>query len=288
MFGKKPHRVGVLGLGIIGSRVARVLRDKDCRVYVWNRTPREEPNFLATPADVAAHAETLQVFVKDGPAVLETIRALLPRLTPGHVVVVHATIHPDEAREAAALVAGTGAGFLDAPFTGSREAAKSGSLNYYIGGEPGVLEKVRPVLEKSAQSLLEVGTVGEASLLKVATNMVSAATVQILAETLTLLRAHGMEPEVFTSGLARNANRSKLLDMKIPVMQSRDYTPHFSVKNMSKDMGIALSLAKAAGLALPNLEATAASLRQGEKAGRGDLDFAAVIENLAEKDFARK
>ena len=125
---QKQLTIGLIGLGIIGSRVAANLRREGFPLFVWNRSPRSEPNFLPSPADVAEAADIIQIFVRDGVALLEVLRNLSPALTARHIILNHATIHPQQTLEAAALVTKRGAQFLEAPFTGSRDAAADGKL----------------------------------------------------------------------------------------------------------------------------------------------------------------
>ena len=111
-----PIRVGVIGLGIIGSRVAKNLRTKGFDVYVWNRTPKSEPNFVSSPAEVAKAAQIIQIFVSNDAAVLETLAALRTELTPNHLILIHSTISPETVQKARDVVTSTGAHLVDAPF----------------------------------------------------------------------------------------------------------------------------------------------------------------------------
>ena len=86
LFQDNPEKVGVIGLGIIGSRVANCLREAGWNTYVWNRTPKTEPNSLGSPAEVAAQAKGLQLFVRDGDSLFEVVDQLAPALTAEHVV----------------------------------------------------------------------------------------------------------------------------------------------------------------------------------------------------------
>lgn len=160
------QNVGVLGLGIIGSRVVENLRAAGHEVFVWSRSARAVPNFLASPREVAEAAGIIQIFVRDGAALLEAIEDMKPVLGAGHLVMNHATVSKKAALQAAALVEETGAAFLDAPFTGSKMAAQNGKLTYYIGGSDLMLERARPVLEASAAKILPLGAVGDAMVLK--------------------------------------------------------------------------------------------------------------------------
>lgn len=275
----KATDVGLIGLGIIGSRVAENLRKAGFRVWVWNRTPKQATCFLGSPAEVAAHADILQIFVKDGPALLDVIRKCGASLSPRHLVIGHATVSPDEARQAAELVEVRGAAYLDAPFTGSRVPAENGELVFYTGGSPGDLERARPVLEASAREILHFGEVGTASLLKLATNMVTASTVAAVAEALRMVEAGGVPGALFEKALEQNAVRSRAVDMKLSAMLQRDFTANFSLDNMHKDMRLVEGLLEREGL---NREAVAAFLKKAERCrdrGLGGDDFSTIFQD---------
>ncbi len=277
----RKSSVGVIGLGIIGSRVAGVLRRAGHPVVVWNRSPRPEPGFLASPREVAESADIIQLFVRDGEALLEVVRAMLPALGASHVVLNHATVAPDDTLEAARLVQESGASFLDAPFTGSRDVAAEGGLVYYIGGDNGVLERVTGVLEASSSSILSVGPIGAASHLKIATNLISAAQVEALAEALALLEHGGVSLAVFSEAMALNAASSGVISNKTPLMLAGEFAPRFSTKNMFKDLQLALRSAHLAGIDLPVAAATAGSLMGAVQAGWGEDDFSSLARHYS-------
>jgi 3-hydroxyisobutyrate dehydrogenase-like beta-hydroxyacid dehydrogenase len=204
------------------------------------------------------------------------IRNLAPALTPDHVVMNHATISPHETREAAEIVASRHANFLDAPFTGSRDAAAQGELVYYIGGDPEVLATVRPVLEASSKHILEIGEIGQASVVKIATNLLAATAVEALAEAHALLDKNGIDLRKLSLALQSHAVRSPLADLKIPGMISGDFEPRFSLKHMFKDIQLALGLAAEKEIDLPAASAFAGAAMAGLQQGWGDSDFSVV------------
>lgn len=282
MFGNgNSVSVGVIGLGIIGSRVAECLRRANLDVYVWNRTNKAEPNFLASPYEIAQIARVVQIFVRDSEALLQVMRDMQPALNEQHVVLCHSTVSAQSVKEAAALAREKGASFLDAPFTGSKLAAEKGELVYYIGGEESVLETVRPVLAASSKKILHLGKTGDATILKITTNLISAAVVEALAEALAITKAHDVSPEKLAEALAFNANGSPLIHMKLPNMISRSYNAHFSLKNMLKDARYAQALAVEKNIVLPALNATAQVMEEQAQAGRGELDYSVVMEHFA-------
>ncbi len=272
---KKPT-VGLIGLGIIGSRVAASLRRADFSVVLWNRTPRSEPNFLASPAEVAEVADIIQIFVQDGQALLEVLQNLSPALTARHVILNHATVHPQQTLEAASIVERRGAQFLDAPFTGSRDAAAEGKLVYFVGGFSDVLHQVRPVLEVSSKVIVEVGPVGAATTVKIANNFLIAAEVAALAEALELLKLGRVPLDKLGETLQHSAANSSTLAMKLPQMLGADYEPRFSSKNMLKDLQFGLDLAAAGGATFPTVAAVATALKRTLEHGLGEADIAAL------------
>ncbi len=280
---EKPSKrsVGVIGLGIIGSRVAAVLRRHGFSVFVWNRSPRPEPNFLPSAREVAESADILQLFVRDGVALLEVIRSMGTGLGDSHIVINHATVSPAETLEAARLVKERGAIFLDAPFTGTRDVASEGKLVYYVGGEESALDRVSSVLEASARAILHMGPVGAATYVKVATNMISAAQIEVLAEALALLDRGGVPLPRLREALEYNAANSGAIAAKLPLMLTGDFDPRFSVKNMLKDLQIALRCVEGKGIDMPATAATAGALMGAVHAGWGEDDFASLARHHA-------
>lgn len=274
-----PTPAGVLGLGLIGSRVAARVAAAGFPLYVWNRTKRDFPALpppAASPADVARDADILQIFVSDDAALRETVAALRPELSPRHIVISHATVAPATVCDLAAEVDTAGASFLDAPFTGSRDAAAAGHINYYIGGDEAVLERARPVLSASAKSILPVGRIGSASALKIATNIIAASAAVSLAEAIALLRHAGLDPAILTPALENNAARSGVVDLKLPCMLQGDFAPRFSAGNMRKDLRLARDAADPARRKL--IDAMLELYEQACQSGLAEEDFATVIK----------
>ena len=275
------NKAGIIGLGIVGSRVAKNLRAAGIHTYVWSRSPKPEPNFLGSAADVATIAPFVQIFVRDGQDLLEVVQAMLPVLKPEHIIANCATVDLDSTLQAAQLVQQAGAAFLDCPFTGSKDAAENGALNYYVGGDVDTLERARPLLEHSSANIVPIGEIGHATVVKIATNMVTATTVQVLCEALSVCTSHGVAPETFQAAVEHNACNSKVAGMKLPAMIAGDYEPHFSLNNMFKDSQFALTLAKQAGVDIPALATTAGSMFQTIKTGHGEEDFCSIYARFA-------
>ena len=276
MSGPMRKNIGVIGLGIIGRGVTANLRQKGFQVFVWNRTPRLVPNFVGSPGELAEICDCLQIFVSDDGALLETVRRLTENLTSRHIVIAHSTVAPDSMRAAAEMVEHRGARFVEAPFTGSKIAAEKGELVYYLAGDDAALREARPILKASSKEIIETGEIGQASAIKIATNMVTAASVQAAAEALALIRALGVPLRKFVEAMKVNASHSTTLAMKMPKMTEANFEPHFSVKHMLKDMEIANQLGLSHNLELGVTAAARDRLFEQIQLGHGDDDYSAV------------
>ncbi len=272
----KRQKIGVIGLGIIGRGVTANLRRKGFQVFVWNRTPRPVPNFVGSPAELAEICDYIQIFVSDDEALLQTAHQLSEKLAPRHIVIAHPTVAPDSMRAAAEIVEGRGASFIEAPFTGSKIAAGKGELVFYVAGNEATLREARPILEASSKEIMKIGELGQATAVKIATNMVTAASVQATAEALALVQALGLPLGKFVEAMRSNASHSTTLAMKIPKMIKRDFEPHFSIKHMLKDMQIANQLGLSHYLDLGVTAAARDQLLEQTQWGHGDDDFSAV------------
>src|SRR3982075_526874 len=277
MASRTRKNIGVLGLGIIGQRVVDNLRERGFPVFVWNRTPKPVPNFVGSPAEVAELCDYIQIFVSDDDALLQMVQRMTPNLTAHPIVMAHCTVSPDTMRAAAEIVERRNGKLLDCPFTGSKNAAEKGELVYYVGGDEEALRQARPVLEASSKEIIEIGKVGDATTIKVATNMITAASVQAAAEALALVSKSGLAPEKFAAAMRNNGSNSITLDMKLPMMMEEILDPHFSVKHMLKDVVIATRLARAFGIEFGATDASRHGLTEEMRQGRGDADYSSLL-----------
>ena len=259
--------------------MAANLRAAGHQVYVWSRSPHSSPNFLGSVVEVADLCEVMQIFVGNDEALLEVIRTIAAALAPHHIVCGHATVSPAAAREAATIVEGQGARYLDVPFTGSKTAAQNRQLVYYIGGDEQTLAEMQGVLEVTSKKIVHVGGVGDASTVKIATNMLTAATVQTLAEMLALVRAAGVDGQKLVEAMENNASQSGTSALKLPAMIAQDFEANFSLKHMCKDLRLALDLAEDLSLSVPTTATTADVFAESLDEGWGDEDFSVVARN---------
>ncbi len=277
-------KTAILGLGIIGSAWAKNLIADGLDVSCWNRTAKEFPGSVSTPAEAVDGADSILVVVSDPEAVQCVVSAILPVLRNGQTVIQSSTISPSWSRDFAHQIETTGAKFLEAPFTGSKPAAEDRKTVFYLGGTPEVVAETTPLLARLSSTIMHVGPLGSASSLKLAMNLNLAGISQALAESLTLARAEGIPDDVFFDALRVNAGRSGFSDMKETKLRERDYSAQFSVKHMGKDLRLALETASNAQVILPQTKQLYDEVyARGLETGLGDQDFTGLIQLLEDK-----
>lgn len=272
--------IAVLGMGIIGSAWAKNLIADGHNVRCWNRTPKNIPNFQASIVEAVKGAEVVFIVVADPAAVQSILDQIIPVLAAGALVIQSSTISAAWTHIFAERVQQSGALFLEAPFTGSKLAAENRQTVYYLGGEPDVVERARPILEPISSAILHIGPLGSASSLKLAMNINIAGVAQSLCESLSLCRAAGISDDIYFSALGRNVSHSGVADLKEPKLRQHDYSPQFSLKHMAKDLRLALETADEYSITLEHTENLKEIYSQGMAAGWSEDDFICLMRLL--------
>jgi 3-hydroxyisobutyrate dehydrogenase-like beta-hydroxyacid dehydrogenase len=278
MISPEGNPVAVLGLGIIGSRVRSRLVDAGWQVACWNRTPKGLPGEVATPDAAVREAAIISIYLKDVTAVRDVMVSVAEQLTPGKIVLNHSTLDLETTLWLKQFCTARACRFLDAPFTGSKVAAANGQLLYYIGGDAGLAKELEFYLKASGKGQLYCGDVGSATVVKLATNLISACTVQALAESLAITSHFGVSPTCLIEAVSLNASSSVLSGMKLPTMAEGNFETHISLSNMGKDSRYMLALATSAGLHTPAITAVSQRMEELNAEGLGDLDYSAVAK----------
>ncbi len=276
-------RAAVLGLGIIGSRACARLLDAGWQVNCWNRTAKGLTGETATPEAAIDRASVISIYLKDAPAVREVVGRIEPFLQADQIILNHATLDLETTMWLERVSLSRGCRFLDTPFTGSKVAAANGQLVYYTGGDAALAEDLKPYLSITSKSRLHCGEVGTATVVKLATNLISACTVQALAEALAITTSQGVSADRLIQAVAGNASGSVLTGMKLPTMAVGDFETHFSLSNMEKDTRYMLALAASAGLHTPAIAAVSERMGELDADGLGDLDYSVVVKPYQEK-----
>jgi len=263
---------------------------------VWNRTASRAESLVAagarlasSPKEVAAASDVLITIVSDPPALEGVLwggagsgsgqdSGALGALRPGSIYIDSSTVSPVLARKVAAACEERRIAFLDAPVTGGTWGAEKGELVFMVGGDGQVLKEVEPVFSVMGKRWFHLGANGAGQTIKLAMNLILALQVDALAEALALVTAAGLEGEKLVEVLQSSMARAGVLDVKAPLLLKGEYPPSFPLRLMHKDMGLALDLAKEAGVELPAAAAAYSTYSAVKAAAKEDLDYAAVMK----------
>ncbi len=287
-------RVGFVGLGLMGTPMARNIMGGGFPVTVWNRTASKGEPLLAAGAtwaeslgELAGQSDVVVTMVTDAAASEKVIcgeGGILDHAKPGTIIIDTSSIAPEMFRSIAARVRGRGVSMLDAPVTGNPKVAEAGKLGVMIGGEEETVRRVRPVIETIAAVIVHAGPSGAGSTLKLVNNLILGVAIQAVAEALVLARKAGIHPDRVREITSVGGARTAAMETRGPRMIASDFSPHFSADNMHKDLSTALALADALGAAAPAAVAALETLRAARAQGKGHLDSAVVytvIEQLS-------
>lgn len=284
------HKVAVLGLGIMGSGMARRLLAAGFDVAVWNRTVQKAQalaeagaRIAPTPAEAVQGARiVLAMLADDGVsrAVWTGADGALAVMDEGAVAIDSSTLTGEWVRELEALAGRRGVHFLEAPVTGSRDQAAQGELRFLVGGETAVVDMARPAFEAMGSALVHLGPVGSAATVKLASNFLCGVQAASLAEAVALFEKAGMDVEKAVGVLTDGAPASPLVRTVSRRMLDRAYDPNFLVPLMAKDIGYALRALADAGIESAIALAARERFLEAERAGHGEQDIAAIVEPL--------
>lgn len=270
-------RIGVIGLGIIGHIWAGHWHRDGHQVRTWNRSAKPEaPGWTADLLELARDSDLIAIVVADPPAVAQVLERILPAIAPGTIIAQHSTIGVDDTLRFAAQVRAAGGRYLDLPFTGSKPAAEARQNVFFVGDDDDSFTGVEAVYAAISKARCPVGAVGQAMALKLSFNALIGAISQATAESLALAEASGIDAKRFFEVLDLNVAKSGLVDLKKPKWLARDWSPQFSIKHLRKDLRLALALAQAHGLELPQVGSAEQALAKAEAMGLADADFSAA------------
>jgi 3-hydroxyisobutyrate dehydrogenase len=283
-------KIGVVGTGRMGANIARRLHDVgypiaalydthgDLASAVAAETGGEAVRSLARVTELADVILTVvtddeamyRIFATSGDSLLEGAR--------GKIFVNCATISPKVHVEIERLAEERGAGALEACMASSIPQARNGTLYLMVGGRRATFERVKPMLEQMSASLKYIGDAGKAAQVKALVNMVMNVNTAGLAEGLGLGDALGIDLDVLREVFSQTGANSRVLETDGADMQNREHDVYFSAAHAAKDSGIALELAREAGLNLPLARATFEQFEKMKELGIGELDKSGVSE----------
>ena len=285
------YTIGVVGVGRMGANIARHLNDEGFNVTAVYDVASDRAQELASEigataagelANVTASADYIITVVTDDAAMRaifsDTADDNLLKGAAGKVFINCATLSPQIHVDIEQLATKHGAESLEGCMASSITQAREGTLYLMCGGKQATFDKALPILESMSVSLRYVGGAGQAAQVKALVNMVMNINTAGLAEGLGLGAALGLDLAMLQDVFSQTGANSRVLETDGEDMEARDHECYFSAAHASKDSGIALDLANAAGISLPLAEATKAQYDRMIELGLGELDKSGVAE----------
>jgi 3-hydroxyisobutyrate dehydrogenase-like beta-hydroxyacid dehydrogenase len=306
------ERIGFLGLGMMGSRMAANVARAGFPLTVWTRTPgkahswaqeharsehaRSEPHprgigrgdeqaagiaVADTPAEVARASDIVVSMVVDGAQVQHVLLGqdgVADGAHEGLLCVDMSTIAPAETRRIAARLAEHGVQMIDAPVTGAPPRAQAATLTIMVGGETAPVERARPLLDAMGNLVVHVGEIGQGEMAKLINNALGAANAAAVAEALVLASATGVDLDALVQVVQSGSGASAQMGMKAPAMREHDFTTLFKTDHLLKDVRLCLEEAQAAGVPFPTAAHARQLLTAAVARGHSQADYSSIVE----------
>jgi 3-hydroxyisobutyrate dehydrogenase/glyoxylate/succinic semialdehyde reductase len=285
-------KIGFIGLGIMGSRMAANLRKRGHSLVVFNRTREKAEPLLAegaswadSPAALAPQVEVVFTMLAHPDAVEEAVLGkdgFLSQLAPGQIWVDCSTVNPSFSRKMATEAQAHGIRFLGAPVTGSKGQAALAKLTFWVGGEATDLEACRPLLECMGNRIIHCGGQGTGASLKIVMNQLLGTVMAAFAEGLILGESLGLSREALFEALLGGPAAAPFLAVKRERIESGNYEQaDFPLRWLQKDLHLAAVSAYETGVAMPLTNVVKEIYHLAIREGHGDEDFSAIYDYLA-------
>ncbi|MFN4325746.1 MAG: NAD(P)-dependent oxidoreductase [Azonexus sp.] len=280
-------KVGFIGLGVMGRPMALHLQRAGHDLHVWARRPASVAGLPATvcqtPAELGRRCEVVFTVITssaDVEGVALGTDGLIEGMVPGSVLVDCSTIAPDAARHIAARLAEQGVAMLDAPVSGGVQGAIDATLAIMVGGEAGVLERVRPLLECLGRRIVHIGPNGAGQVAKACNQMIMVAAIEAVAEAMRLAAASGVDCGKVKEALAGGSAASRVLDVMGERMVRRDFAAGIEARLHHKDFGLVLAAARQRAVPVPLAAVVDQQLNALMAQGWGRDDTASLLRVL--------
>lgn len=284
-------KVGFIGLGTMGSPMARHLMQAGYSVVVYNRTSaravewvqKHGGTFALTPQEVAAQADVVMTCVGNDDDLAQVVmgdEGILSADKKGLVIVDHTTTSPAIAKKLYALTKDHGQSFLDAPITGGQSGAENAQLAIMVGGDEAIYNQVNPLLKVYGKTIVYMGESGNGQLTKCCNQILIAGAAQSVAESMAFGMKAGLDMEKAIAVMSGGSASSWMLINRGKTMTEDSFNFGFAVEWMRKDLGICLNEAKRNGAALPMAAVIDQYFALLQQHGHHRLDVSSLIKLL--------
>ena len=283
-------RIGVAGLGLMGSGIAKRLINNGHKVSVYNRTRSKSLHFsneatiASSPKELGQACDLVITIVTNFDAVKTVLfgrEGVVESENNNLIVADVSTISPAQSEHCAQRLRSAGIEMLGVPVMGGPAAAETGNLVPIVSGSKQAFEKVRQVIEELGTTFYVGEADGSANNIKLALNLNIALIACALSEGMTLVKRAGIDPSIFIKILNSTYFKTGLSEIKAPKMIKKEFSPSFHLKNMLKDLELATTTAQLNGLTLPQTALAEQMFRAANNIGFSEQDYTAIYAFLA-------
>jgi 3-hydroxyisobutyrate dehydrogenase-like beta-hydroxyacid dehydrogenase len=283
-------RVGILGLGKMGTAFATNLLTKRNEVHVYNRNKDRLRDLVAkgavahpSPIELAKSVDVVITSLTDQDVVDSVVmgeKGALQGMKKGSLWIEMSTIDPDASIKQAGLAKKVGVDRLDAPVIGNPEMAAKGQESLLVGGDERVFEKNREFLNQLGSTVIYTGEPGNGHKMKLILNLFLGTIGLAFSEAFVLSQKLGFEPRAFVDAFNKTPHKNYFSDVKGPLVAKGDYTPLFTVNMLLKDLTLAENQATKQKVALPVGSLVKQLFTTSVNQGQGEMDFSSIALTL--------
>lgn len=288
---KRPT-IGFIGLGIMGKPMAKNILKAGYALVAYDISDRAVEDLAAcgaakaqSPREVSCKSEVVITMLPDSPDVEKAVLGkdgVLEGIKPGSVFIDMSSIAPSVSKKIAAELEKKGAAMLDAPVSGGETGAINGELSIMAGGEKEVFDKYLEVLRAMGKNIVRVGDLGAGNVAKFANQIIGAIILEAIAEAFVLAKKAGVPPDILYDAIKDGVAGSRMLDLKIPMIKTRNFKPGFKIKLHQKDLKNALLMASELNIPLPVTALVQQIMGALVNKNKGDWDNLAILTFIEE------
>lgn len=282
----QQQKIAFLGMGLMGSRMAKRLLDANFQVGVWNRTASACDALIKCGAEVIALDQITDypivlLCLADDDAVESVFSQIENYITAQHVLVDFSSLSIQKTKQLAQRAAHRQAIWIDSPVSGGTMGAEDGSLVIFAGGDVEVIQQLSPIYDVLSQRVTRMGDTGTGQATKICNQLIVAANSTLIAEAVALAGLAGVDTTLLAPALAGGFADSKPFQILAPRMATKTYEPvQWKVQTLSKDLNNAVTLATELKLNIPVAEKALTQLKTHQNSGYAEADLATVIQQV--------
>jgi 3-hydroxyisobutyrate dehydrogenase-like beta-hydroxyacid dehydrogenase len=285
-------RLGFLGLGVMGTPMARNLAKK-YPVKAWNRSPTKYAtlkgyagaiSFEETPTKVVENSDITFVMLFDATAIQSILDSNFKRALPGKILVNTSSVSVEFSKSLDKEIREAGGRFLEMPVSGSKIPAEEGQLVGMMAGDPDLAKSIRPYVEPITRSAVYCGPIGSGLKTKYAVNALLITLTVGLAESMSLAKAQGLDLAAFGQVVEASPMGSAYSHIKVGKMLNQDWSPQASLKDCYNSTQLIRSAAISANVKSPLMDVCGKLYAQAMEAGLGEEDMIAIAKQIGDRE----